>query len=74
MATLRLAPEQAVQLLRKWYGQQVVKPSVAIGPDLSYWTHAVQLAVSLTARQRVPAQPLRTGREDRGGMDSGVHR
>ena len=63
VATLRLAPEQAVQLLRKWYGQQVVKPGVAIGPDLSYWTHAVQLAVSLTARQQfLPSLSERGGK------------
>ena len=61
--TLRLAPEQAVQLLRKWYGQQVVKPGVAIGTDLAYWTHALQLAVSLTARQQfLPSLSERGGK------------
>ena len=63
VATLRLAPEQAVQLLQKWYGGRVVKTGVAIGTDLSYWTHAVQLAVSLTARQQfLPSLSERGGK------------
>ncbi len=52
VTTLRLRPEQAVQLLQTWHRRQVVKPGVAIGTDLAYWTHALQLAVSLTVRQQ----------------------
>ena len=63
VATLPLTPEQAVQLLQTWYGRPIVKPGVAIGTDLAYWTHAVQLAVSLTARQQfLPSLSERGGK------------
>ena len=52
VTALRLRPEQAVPLLQTCHGRQVLKPGVAIGTDLAYWTHALQLAVSLTARQQ----------------------
>ena len=52
MTTLRLGPEQAAPLLQACHGRQVLKPGVAIGTDMAYWTHALQLAVSLTARQQ----------------------
>ena len=63
VTTLRLGTEQAAQLLQTWHGRQVVRPGVAIGTDLSYWTHAVQLAVSLTARQQfLPSLSERGGK------------
>ena len=52
VATLRLGPEQAAPLLQRCRRRQVLKPGVAIGTDLAYWTHALELAVSLTARQQ----------------------
>ena len=52
ITTLHLAPEHAVSLLRACHQRQVLKPGVAIGTDLAYWSHALQLAVSLTARQQ----------------------
>ena len=52
VATLRLGPEQAAPLLRTCHRRRVLKPGVAIGTDLVYWTHALELAVSLTARQQ----------------------
>ena len=52
VTTLRLRPEQAVPLLKTCHQRQVLKPGVAIGTDLAYWAHALQLAVSLTARQQ----------------------
>ena len=51
VATLRLRPEQAVPLLQTCHRRHVLKPGVAIGTDLAYWTHALPLAASLTARQ-----------------------
>ena len=52
VTTLRLRPEQAVSLLRACHQRRVLKPGVAIGTDLAYWTHALQLAESITARQQ----------------------
>ena len=52
VTALRLTPEQAVSLLKTCHQRRVLKPGVAIGTDLSYWTHALRLAVSLTARQQ----------------------
>ena len=52
MATLRMTPEHAVSLLQACHQRQVLKPGVAIGADLAYWSHALQMAVSLTARQQ----------------------
>ena len=52
VTTLQLGPEQAAQLLQTCHGRQVLKPGVVIGTDLAYWTHALQLAVSLTTRQQ----------------------
>ena len=52
VTALRLRPGQAVPLLQACHRRQVLKPGVAIGTDLAYWTHALQLAVSLTARQQ----------------------
>ena len=46
LTALRLRPEQAVPLLRACHQRHVLKPGVAIGTDLAYWTHALQLAVS----------------------------
>ena len=34
------------------HGEHVLKPGVVISPSLAYWCHALQFAVSLTARQR----------------------
>ena len=52
VTTLRLGPEQAAQLLQTCHQRQVLKPGVAIGTDLAYWTHALELAASLTVRQQ----------------------
>ena len=52
VTALRMRPGQAVPLLQTCHRRQVLKPGVAIGTDLAYWTHALQLAVSLTARQQ----------------------
>ena len=52
VAALRLMPDQAVPLLQTCHQRRVLKPGVAIGTDLAYWTHALRLAVSLTARQQ----------------------
>ena len=62
VATLRLRPEQAVALLRACHERLVLKHGVAIGTDLAYWTHALQLAVSMTARQQfLPSLTERDG-------------
>ena len=62
VATLRLRPEQAVPLLQACHQRHVLKPGVAIGTDLAYWTHALQLAVSMTARQQfLPSLSERDG-------------
>ena len=52
VSTLRLRPEQAVPLLHTCHQRHGLKPGVAIGTDLAYWTHALPLAASLTARQQ----------------------
>ena len=52
VSTLQLRPEQAVPLLQRCQQRHVLKPGVAIGADLAYWTHALPLAASLTARQQ----------------------
>ena len=52
VSTLRLRPEQAVPLLQTCHQRHGLKPGVAIGTDLAYWTHALPLAASLTARQQ----------------------
>ena len=52
VTALRLRPDQAGTLLRACHQRHVLKPGVAIGPDLAYWTHALQLAVSMTAMQQ----------------------
>ena len=62
VTTLRLCPEQAVQLLQTCYGRRVLKPGVVIGPDLAYWIHALRLAAALTARQQfLPTLSQRDG-------------
>ena len=69
VATLRPQPERVVTLLQTCHGQQVLKPGVAIGTDLAYWTHALQLAVSLTARQQfLPSLSERGGQTVRHGF------
>ena len=63
VATLRLRPEQAVSLLQACHGRQVLKHGIVIGTDLAYWTHALQLAVSMTTRQQfLPSLSERDGR------------
>ena len=52
VTTLQLRPEQAAQLLQTCHQRHVLKPGVAIGTDLAYWTHALPLASALTARQQ----------------------
>ena len=52
VTALRLSPDQAGTLLRACHQRLVLKPGVAIGPDLAYWTHALRLAISMTARQQ----------------------
>lgn len=62
VTTLRLRPEHAVPLLQACHGQLVLKHGVAIGTDLAYWTHVLQLAVSMTARQQfLPSLSERDG-------------
>ena len=62
VTTLRLTPEQAVTLLQACHQRLVLKPGVAIGPDLAYWTHALRLAISMTARQQfLPSLSERVG-------------
>ena len=52
VTTLPLKPELAIPLLRACRQRHALKPGVAIGTDLAYWAHALQLAVSLAARQQ----------------------
>ncbi len=62
VTTLRLTPDQAVTLLQACHQRLVLKPGVAIGPDLAYWAHALRLAVSMTARQQfLPSLSERDG-------------
>ena len=62
VAALRLRPEQAVPLLQTCHQRRILKPGVAIGTDLAYWTHALQLAASLTVRQQfLPSLSQRGG-------------
>ena len=63
VTSLRLRPEQAVSLLQTCHQRRVLKPGVAIGTDLAYWTHALQLAESMTARQQ-----FLPGLSERGGQ------
>ena len=63
VATLRLCPGEAVDLLRRCHGKRVLKPGVVIGADLAFWAHALRLAASLTARQQfLPGLSQRGGR------------
>ena len=74
VTALKLTPEQAFPLLQMCHQRRVLIPGVAIGADLAYWTHALRLTVSLTARQQfLPGLSQRDG-GDPGNMDSGVHR
>ena len=60
--TLRPQPERAVTLLQACHGRLVLKHGVVIGTDLAYWAHALQLAVSMTARQQfLPSLSERDG-------------
>ena len=52
VSALRLDHTQAAMLLRRFHGRHVMKTGVVVGPSLAYWCHALQFAVSLTARQR----------------------
>ena len=52
VTALQLRPEQAIPLLQRCNQRHVLQPGVAIGTDLAYWTHALQLALSLAARQQ----------------------
>ena len=61
VTALRLRPEQAIPLLQRCNQGHVLQPGVAIGTDLAYWTHALQLALSLTVRQQF--LPGLTGRD-----------
>ena len=62
VTTLRLKPEQALSVLKAGHGRLVLKHGAAIGTDLAYWTHALQLAVSMTARQQfLPSLSERDG-------------
>ena len=50
-------------LLQACHGRMVLKHGVAIGTDLAFWTHAMRLAVSVTARQQfLPSLFERDGR------------
>ena len=63
IAALRLRPDQAIRLLQRCHQRHALKPGVAIGADLAYWTHALQLALSLAARQQfLPGLTERDGR------------
>ena len=62
VTTLRLRPEQSVRLLQACHQRPVLKHGVAIGTDLAYWTHALQLAIAMTARQQfLPSVSEREG-------------
>ena len=52
VTAISLSPDLAVPLLQACQGRRILQASVAIGPDLAYWAHALRLAVSLTARQQ----------------------
>ena len=61
--SLRLDPEQAVELLQRCNDRSVLKRGVAIGADIAYWFRALLFAASLTARQRfLPGAAERDGR------------
>ena len=62
VTTLRLRPEHALPLLQACHQRHILKHGVAIGTDLAYWTHALQLAISMTARQQfLPSLSERDG-------------
>jgi len=49
--SLRLDPEQAVELLQICNDRSVLKRGVGIGADITYWYRAFLFAAALTARQ-----------------------
>jgi len=61
--SLRLDPEQAVDLLQRCNDRSVLKRGVAIGADIAYWYRALLFAAALTARQSfLPSVVERDGR------------
>ena len=61
--SLRLDPEQAVELLQRCTNRSALTHGVAIGVDLAYWSRALLFAASLTVRQRfLPSVAERNGR------------
>ena len=61
--SLRLDPDQAVELLQRCTNRNALTHGVAIGADLAYWSRALLFAASLTARQRfLPGVAERNGR------------
>ena len=50
--TVQPTAGQAARLLRQCQEQRIINPGVIIGPDLAYWAQALNLALSITARQQ----------------------
>ena len=72
--SLRLGPEQAVELLQKCTNRSALTHGVAIGVDLAYWSRALLFAASLTVRQRFPAWCCRAERAHSSGLDANLCR
>ena len=52
----------AANLLQRCRGQNILEAGVVVGTDLAYWSHALQFAQSLAARQRfLPSIAQRNG-------------
>ena len=52
VTSIRLTPQQTVDLLCASVNRTVLAPGVIIGPDLAYWVVAMRFAGALVARQR----------------------
>ncbi|MBM3766309.1 MAG: DEAD/DEAH box helicase [Acidobacteria bacterium] len=52
IASMQLGPKETVDFLAATFGQRLVRPGLMVGPDVTFWIHALRFAGGMVARQQ----------------------
>ena len=52
IASMQLGPKETVDFLAATFGQRLIRPGLMVGPDVTFWIHALRFAGGMVARQQ----------------------
>lgn len=52
IASMQLGPKETIDFLAATFGQRLIRPGLMVGPDVTFWIHALRFAGGMVARQQ----------------------